>query len=147
VWVRREAIARAVAGEALGGAEVCTVLGVTSAGVDALTWGGMRSTVLTPVFLDLWERSPRRDLCVSRTVRLLDRKVSPELDIRRGGSTVFVHEWDSLAAVRRALAGYGLRLGKVGRRKKYGPIGYRYVGTTWSVRGHFREPAPAMEGK
>lgn len=141
--VRREALERVERGETVGAHEVCVVLGTIGPFVDALSWGGQRSLVDQHRFNELWCASPRRQPRASRSIHLFDRPHS-ELYIAPGSSPrVFLPSWYSLAAVRRALAGYGLRLGKVLSRKWYGPPGYRFVGATWSVRGRFCEPGVA----
>lgn len=137
-WVRIEALERVERAQDVGGHEVASVLGAVGPFVDALTWGGQRSLVDSRRFLELWCPSPRREIRASRSVHLFDRPHG-ELHLSPGAARVFLPSRYSIAAVRRVLAGYGMRLGKVLRRKWYGPPGYRYLGTTWSVRGNFRE--------
>jgi hypothetical protein len=139
IYVRRERLADVLAGRAVGQGDVAVVLGEVGPFVDALTWGGMRSLVDRHRFDEMWCLSPRREIRAWRSIHLADGPLA-ELHLHPGPTRVFVPSWYSLAAVRRALAGYGLRLGKVIRRKRYGPAGHRYLGTTWSVRGCFREP-------
>jgi hypothetical protein len=139
LYVRREALERVERGEPVGDHEVAVVLGAAGPFVDAMTWGGMRSLVERHRFDELWCPSPRREIRSGRAVHLFDRPHA-DLHLSPGPARVFIPECYSLAAARRALAGYGLRLGKVICRKRYGPAGYRYLGTTWSVRGCFREP-------
>lgn len=138
--VRREALDDVEAGRHVSPGAVCVVLGMVGPFVDALTWGGMRSLVERRRFSELWCASPRRAPRAARVVHLFDRPLE-ELRLWPGPACVFLPSWYSLAAVRRVLARYGLRLGRVMSRKRYGPPGYRYLGTTWSVRGVFREPA------
>jgi hypothetical protein len=139
LYVRRERAADVMAGRAVGQGDVAVVLGEVGPFVDALTWGGMRSLVERHRFDEMWCPSPRREIRSWRSIHLFGGPLA-ELHLSPGPARVFVPSWYSIAAVRRALAGYGLRLGKVIRRKRYGPTGFRYLGTTWSVRGRFREP-------
>lgn len=136
-YVRREAVGRVERGEAVSGGDVASVIGAVGPFVDAITWGGERSWVRQRRFNAMWCRSPRREIRAHREIRIGER-YDAILRLSPGAAHVFVPSWYPLAAVRRAIGGYGLRLGKVLRRKWYGPPGYRYLGTTWSVRGRLR---------
>lgn len=139
-YVRREAVDRVVRGQAVGGGEVASVLAVVGPFVDVLTWGGERSFVERHRFDAMWCPSPRRHIRAHREIHIGERH-DAGLHLVPAPAHVFVPSWYPIAAVRRALAGYGLRLGKIVKRRWYGASECRYLGTTWSVRGRFREPA------
>lgn len=138
-YVRREALERVMRGAAVGGGDVAAVLGAVGPFVDAMTWGGQRSLVERHRFDAMWCPSPRRVIRAHREI-VVGGRLDACLHLVPAPAHVFVPSWYSLTAVRRALAVYGMRLGKVLKRKWYGPTGYRYLGTTWSARGRFREP-------